>query len=683
MVNRDALRVGLRAGVALTVGFAVGRYVLEQPQFAVFAAFTSLALVAYADFGGTMRHRIAALVVATLVALGLVAAGTAVSGSDWGAPLVVGVVTLLVAYSAVLGGYFVAGANAVILAVVLAAGIPAPDDVLGWRLGGTALGGALAIAVTVLMWPRRSDPDPLAAIRHVRDALARCLPAGGGDPAALATAGDEVRALRERLAGPSGPRPAEPTARHRAVLRLVFDMDRLLLRIAAVLRRPGPPDPAAGPLLDCAHADLTGAPDGREAIEILAHAWDDVAAHTPAGPGDLARAVEDVAVAGEVAQAARHATRDAAAAAGGPPAPGTPSTLAVARRRLRNNLTLRSVHLRNALRLALSLAIAMALVQVFDLSHGFWVVLATLTVVHSAASTTGMTAGQVLLGTAVGFCLGLLIVLGAEADSHLYIVLLGLVVPGAIYAARADGLVAGQAGFTVVCCVLFGLLAPETWTLAAVRVEDVVIGAAVGVGVGMLAWPRGAGGSLPAALADALARAADEVRAAGHEALGRETGGPGRPALAHARLLAVQRAEDDLAVALSERRPHTEARRTWPALLGDVGSLVYSVGWLDRVPRPRPADPGSRALVDSLAGRVDAVTAAYRDVADAVAAGVPVPPAPPVPHDEDEVAAAVASAGGADPRALVDLLAVRSWVREVEAGLGIVTGRLGPVPPGP
>ncbi|MGD9570505.1 MAG: FUSC family protein [Thermoleophilia bacterium] len=683
MIDRAALHVGLRAGVALTAGFAVGRYVLDEPQFAVFAAFTSLALVAYADFGGPMRRRLAALVVATVVALGLVAAGTAVSTSASGAPLLVGAVTLVVAYSAVLGGYFVAGANAIVLAVVLAAGIPAPDDALGWRLGGTALGGALAIAVTLTMWPRRRDPDPTSELARAAAALSRCLPGGEGGPRALDAAADEVRALRADLAGPGGPRPAEPTARDRAVLRLVFDMDRLLVRIGTLLRRPGPPAPDAGPLLRRARADLSGAPAGPEPPALLDAAWAGVAAHPPSNPPALARAVEDVAIAGEIAQAARRAGMDAAVAAGGPPPPADPPPLAVARRRLRNNLTLRSVHLRNALRLAVALAVAMAIVQAFELSHGFWVVLATLTVVHSAASTTGITAGQVLLGTAVGFCLGMIIVLGAEQDAHLYVVLLGLVVPAAIYAARAEGLVAGQAGFTVVCVVLFGLLAPETWTLAAVRVEDVVIGAAVGVGVGMLAWPRGAGGSLPAAVAEALARAAEEVRAAGRAALGGEAAGADRAALREATLVAVQRAEDDLAVALAERHPRAASRGTWPALLGDIGSLRYSLDWLDGIPRPRPSGAGSRALAASLSDRLEAVTDRYREVAAALEAGRPAPAAPPVPADDPGVAAAVASAGDADPRGLVDLLAVRSWVREVESRLVHMTDRLGAVLPGP
>ena len=66
-----------------------------------------------------------------------------------------------------------------------------------------------------------------------------------------------------------------------------------------------------------------------------------------------------------------------------------------------------------------------------------------------------------MLGTAVGFVLSVVVILGAEADSHLYVVLLGLVIFAAVYAARAGGVLAGQAAFTVMVVVLFSLLAPS------------------------------------------------------------------------------------------------------------------------------------------------------------------------------------------------------------------------------
>ncbi len=197
-----------------------------------------------------------------------------------------------------------------------------------------------------------------------------------------------------------------------------------------------------------------------------------------------------MAIAGEVAQAATLAALDAEIVAGRRPKSVEPAViqlldepvLEAAGRRLRANLTLRSVHFRDALRLGVALALALALVHVLDLHHGFWVVLATLTVVRTTASATSITARRAVLGTAVGFVLSVVVILGAEADSHLYVVLLGLVVCAAVYAARAGGVLAGQAAFTVLVVVLFSLMAPSEWTLALVRVQDVVAGRAGGRG---------------------------------------------------------------------------------------------------------------------------------------------------------------------------------------------------------
>ncbi|HEX2507116.1 MAG TPA: hypothetical protein VHK23_02255, partial [Miltoncostaeaceae bacterium] len=108
-MDRAALQAGIRAAVAVSAGFAIGRYALDDPQFAVFAGFTAMALLAFADYGGPVRIRLLAFAVTVAVALGLVALGTAVSESSWGGPLAVGCVAFAVAYAAVLGGYFVAG----------------------------------------------------------------------------------------------------------------------------------------------------------------------------------------------------------------------------------------------------------------------------------------------------------------------------------------------------------------------------------------------------------------------------------------------------------------------------------------------------------------------------------------------------------------------------------------------
>ena len=81
----------------------------------------------------------------------------------------------------------------------------------------------------------------------------------------------------------------------------------------------------------------------------------------------------------------------------------------------------------------------------------------------------------------------------------------------AAYAPRAISFAAGQAGFTVVLFVLFNIIQPVGWSVGLVRVEDVAIGFAISLGVGLLFWPRGAGALLREDLAAAYARGADYV----------------------------------------------------------------------------------------------------------------------------------------------------------------------------
>jgi uncharacterized membrane protein YccC len=56
--------------------------------------------------------------------------------------------------------------------------------------------------------------------------------------------------------------------------------------------------------------------------------------------------------------------------------------------------------------------------------------------------------------------------------------------------------------------ILFNLIAPAGWKVGLLRVEDIALGCAVSLAVGVLFWPRGAGSALRRALADAYAGSA-------------------------------------------------------------------------------------------------------------------------------------------------------------------------------
>jgi uncharacterized membrane protein YccC len=71
----------------------------------------------------------------------------------------------------------------------------------------------------------------------------------------------------------------------------------------------------------------------------------------------------------------------------------------------------------------------------------------------------------------------------------------------AAYTPSALSFLAGQAAFTVLMLVLFNVLSPVGWSVGLVRIEDLVVGSAIGVVVGTLLWPRGARSDFAHALA--------------------------------------------------------------------------------------------------------------------------------------------------------------------------------------
>jgi hypothetical protein len=171
--------------------------------------------------------------------------------------------------------------------------------------------------------------------------------------------------------------------------------------------------------------------------------------------------------------------------------------------RLTSHFSLGSVWFRNAVRGAAGLALAVAVVEVTNVQHGFWVVLGTLSVLRSSALGTGATALRAVAGTAVGFVVGSAIMVGVGDHTALLWVLLPLAILISGVAPSMISFAAGQAGFTLVVVILFNIIQPVGWKVGLTRIEDVAIGCLVSVVVGLLFWPRGA----KAALGQALSRA--------------------------------------------------------------------------------------------------------------------------------------------------------------------------------
>ncbi|MFB7715744.1 FUSC family protein, partial [Streptomyces sp. NPDC056105] len=171
----------------------------------------------------------------------------------------------------------------------------------------------------------------------------------------------------------------------------------------------------------------------------------------------------------------------------------------------------RSVFFQNAVRISLALAAARVIAGVDTLPHGFWVLLATLTLTRTTVRETRSTIRVALTGTLVGA----LIVAALFTLVGTGIAVYAAVLPPLMLIAFTLGPVKGvgwaQALFTLVVALAFAQLAPATWQLAEFRLLDVLTGSAIGAVFGLLAWPRGAHDELRRSMAVLLRGAAENV----------------------------------------------------------------------------------------------------------------------------------------------------------------------------
>jgi uncharacterized membrane protein YccC len=299
--------------------------------------------------------------------------------------------------------------------------------------------------------------------------------------------------------------------------------------------------------------------------------------------------------------------------------------------------SVRSVWFRNSARGAVALAAAVAVARVTNVQHAFWVVLGTLSVLRTSAGATGSTALRAVAGTVLGFIIGAGLLVGIGTSPAALWAALVLAVLVAAYTPGTAPFTIGQAGFTVVVVVLFNLLAPAGWQVGLVRVEDVAIGVAVSVVVGILFWPHGASGLVGDNLADSLRAGAAHLTDATDLALGGEEPGPGPAASATAVVAAGIRLDDALRAYLTEqgskRMPQEDLRRLAMSAL----RLRLTANSLASLPRP---DPGHRGAVSHSIGpaslaRLRGESAELAAFYDGIAAEVSRPPrngqpAPPV-----------------------------------------------------
>jgi Fusaric acid resistance protein-like len=520
-LNVAALRSAARAAIVIPAVFALTDKVIAQPQVSLLAAFGSFSILVLTEFAGTWRTRL--LAYASLGAVGAlyITLGTLCSRTPWIGAVVMGAVGFATLFSGVLGGYFAAGATGAILTFILPVTIPAPNSVIPQRLEGWGIAVGAGICAVMLIWPPRTRADLARSVAETLRTVAGYIEGTVAADAARAA----VDALGRRLLG-SQHRPTGPTAPTAALTSIPDELDWLLSFVSPPLEPAGPEDEAAlaaaaGVLR--ASADRLDGKDVRPDFAALDVARDGVALalvrRLPSVPDfDSLELPFRIRVA---TYSARQIAAYALLATGSDVPeidvgelvqPGAArTTLEAAEQIVVEHTSVESVWFQNAVRGAAGLGLAVYIAESTGLQHGFWVVLGTLSVLRSNALGTGWSIITALAGTAVGLVVGAALVVGIGTHESVLWIVLPFAILLASYAPRAISFAAGQAGFTVTLFILFNIIQPVGWRVGVVRVEDVAIGFAISLGVGLLFWPRGAAALLREQLADAFARGIDYV----------------------------------------------------------------------------------------------------------------------------------------------------------------------------
>ncbi|WP_319452996.1 MULTISPECIES: FUSC family protein [unclassified Mycobacterium] len=516
--EHDALRRAIRAALVLPVAAMVGFAVGGGSQTPLFAIFGSVALLVIVDFPGNRAARAVAYGGLGFNGFVLITLGSLVAPIPWLAVATMFVLAVVVTFSGVLSEIIAAGQRSTLLTFVLPVCTPPgpiPDRLLGWAI-------ALALAVPAALFllpPRHHDELRNHAAQVCRTLAARLEGTASADDVTTA-----MDALRANFLG-ADYRPVGLTAGSRALVRVVDDLEwlsarvadntgallfemripivRVLRECAAVLHSPRGADRARHrAALVTALAEQRAASRSRyraDVLEILGEASDAAAIGTGRRLLTIRTFSACVGATGRVVgQAADADARPVWARVLGRrlPESGAADRVLSESEAIASLPTgfvaTRAVVVRNSLRTGLGLAAAVAITHLFPVQHGFWVVLGAMSVLRSSALTTGTRVVRAVGGTAIGFVLGAVFIELMGVDPPVMWVMLPLVAFGSAYVPEVASFIAGQAMFTMMVLIIFNLIVPTGWSVGLIRVEDVVVGALVGVVVSTLLWPRGA-----------------------------------------------------------------------------------------------------------------------------------------------------------------------------------------------
>ncbi|MFB7783600.1 FUSC family protein [Streptomyces vinaceus] len=632
-----AARRAVRTTFAACTGFFVFLYAFDRPVAATYALFGAVSLAGLARIPGTGRQRAAVMVRLLPVVCFLVILGTFLAVRTWSAVLGMAVVGFCLAFSSAAGPRAAGAAPGLQLLYILPSFPPYLPHTLGERLGGTLVGLLLLIAAEAWILPDPRVPTYAERAAAAAAEAVRCAATLERPPYVVtAPVSERARAAAESLRAsrvPEADRPAGPGLRERALAHTGLAARTLLSRLRNL---PGPapgrePRRAGIELLGAVRESVTGTAallrDGRrpatDSAELLR-----LRARNSRTPAELPESrrrqaalleVADAAVAlrtaAEIAVLGRRAHPDADAADRFWYV--RQSTARLWWHRLAAHTGPRSVHFQNAVRIALALAVARTVAGLDSLPHGFWAMLAVISLTRTTAVQTRGTVRSALIGTCLGALAAGTVLALAGGETLLYAIALAPLMLFTFTVGPVRGVGWAQALFTLVVSLVFAQLSAVTWQLAEVRFLDVLIGSSIGIVCGLLAWPRGAHDELARAVAGLLRACADDVESttAVVTAPGRTAGAPGDGE--HRVRLRLVMAESAYAQYQSETQRPAGPGPDWQAAVLTGHHVLWGAGRVLGSADGPPLARGEAAGLQEYAARVAAGLRRAAEVSDA------------------------------------------------------------------
>lgn len=171
--------------------------------------------------------------------------------------------------------------------------------------------------------------------------------------------------------------------------------------------------------------------------------------------------------------------------------------------RLSRELTFSSQIFRHALRAAIAITIAVAVVKQTSLYHALWVPITVLVIMRPSLGGTLHISWERLAGTAAGAAAGILI---AFLDLPMVAVgLLAFAMLFFIFYFKGRNYLAFIAFLTADLVLVLASAFPHPWQSGAERMLDTILGIGIGLGVSFVVWPNFARKNLRQAIGDLIA----------------------------------------------------------------------------------------------------------------------------------------------------------------------------------